>query len=361
MTYYVGSMPVGEHLSHHGIKGMKWGQRRYQNPDGSLTAAGRLRYGVSNTYGRARSGASNFYKKHKRAINTAAGVAAVAGAAYLGSRTKAGRKLAAKAAGRIAKSRLSRSAAKSYKTYGVESPYLTSRAKRRIDRRSSSKVLGGMFDSASRSARRSRIGAQIDDAFGSAKRVKNRAPWYTNGIEGRIANNVARSEKRAARKKVAGMMRPERVRKTNPDFATSAFDSAVKANRRTRIKSQVNDAIRGGRKANSGVKKSGSDFMTRAMDAGERSGRRARISAQVNDALSKPSVRGETARQRKKRISKTVRDTFDSPSRYLGTHTNGQIKRDAARRIAAGIASAYAGAGTAAYISRPKKKKKSRR
>lgn len=32
-------------LYHHGIKGQKWGRRRYQNPDGSLTAAGRKRYG----------------------------------------------------------------------------------------------------------------------------------------------------------------------------------------------------------------------------------------------------------------------------------------------------------------------------
>lgn len=31
-------------LSHAGIKGMKWGKRRYQNPDGSLTPEGKLRY-----------------------------------------------------------------------------------------------------------------------------------------------------------------------------------------------------------------------------------------------------------------------------------------------------------------------------
>ncbi len=34
----------GDYLVHHGIKGQKWGVRRYQNADGTLTAAGKKRY-----------------------------------------------------------------------------------------------------------------------------------------------------------------------------------------------------------------------------------------------------------------------------------------------------------------------------
>lgn len=33
-----------EELKHYGIKGMKWGVRRFQNSDGSLTTEGRKRY-----------------------------------------------------------------------------------------------------------------------------------------------------------------------------------------------------------------------------------------------------------------------------------------------------------------------------
>ena len=38
---------MNNELEHHGIKGMKWGVRRYQNKDGSLTPQGKKRYDLS--------------------------------------------------------------------------------------------------------------------------------------------------------------------------------------------------------------------------------------------------------------------------------------------------------------------------
>ena len=45
------SVLEGVHIEHHGILGQKWGIRRFQNKDGSLTAAGKQRYGSDKPEG----------------------------------------------------------------------------------------------------------------------------------------------------------------------------------------------------------------------------------------------------------------------------------------------------------------------
>lgn len=51
-VYYVAGIPYSNELYHHGVKGQKWGVRRYVNPDGTLTAEGRKRYGTSSGVGK---------------------------------------------------------------------------------------------------------------------------------------------------------------------------------------------------------------------------------------------------------------------------------------------------------------------
>lgn len=45
-NYYGTVWTYGGYLAHHGIKGQRWGIRRFQEEDGTLTAEGRKRYGV---------------------------------------------------------------------------------------------------------------------------------------------------------------------------------------------------------------------------------------------------------------------------------------------------------------------------
>lgn len=59
MNYYVSN----SELYHFGIKGQKWGVRRYQNDDGTLTAAGKKRYSDYENGVRASSETKKAYKR----------------------------------------------------------------------------------------------------------------------------------------------------------------------------------------------------------------------------------------------------------------------------------------------------------
>lgn len=46
--YYEMIWAYGNSLAHYGVKGQKWGMRRYRNEDGSLTSEGRDHYGIGD-------------------------------------------------------------------------------------------------------------------------------------------------------------------------------------------------------------------------------------------------------------------------------------------------------------------------
>lgn len=54
-------------LMHHGILGMKWGVRRYQNKDGSLTPAGKRRM-QTGEIGKSSDSAVSSTSSHKRSV-----------------------------------------------------------------------------------------------------------------------------------------------------------------------------------------------------------------------------------------------------------------------------------------------------
>lgn len=94
MAYYmVAGLPYSAELYHHGIKGQKWGLRRFQQENGTLTSAGRERYAdaiaksAANASGSTKksgssAGSSQRKEKLKKIAKAAAITAGTAAVAY---------------------------------------------------------------------------------------------------------------------------------------------------------------------------------------------------------------------------------------------------------------------------------------
>lgn len=74
-----------DYLQHYGIKGMHWGIRRFQNADGSLTSAGKKRYGSGEGTGSERK---ERIIDGRKIAKGAVMAASIAGAAYLYSKNR---------------------------------------------------------------------------------------------------------------------------------------------------------------------------------------------------------------------------------------------------------------------------------
>ena len=80
------------YLAHHGIKGQKWGIRRFQNADGSYTEAGKKRYGIDTNSERKQIDSRKVKKIVRNTLVTAGVVSVAAASIYVGKKAYSIRK-----------------------------------------------------------------------------------------------------------------------------------------------------------------------------------------------------------------------------------------------------------------------------
>lgn len=173
MAYYAIHRSTDD-LYHHGIKGMKWGVRRFQNEDGSLTSAGKQRYSV----GEAKQNLKNARRERTKAdyefakaFNRASGAGQ-----YARMLTKKGRE-ENKRRDQAMRDRLSDYDAKDKAYKQAKSEYKQAKLQSKIDK-TESKAKNSSFKS-----------SQVTNAYKAAKLKAKQDPSYKNSAEYKAARD----------------------------------------------------------------------------------------------------------------------------------------------------------------------------
>lgn len=386
-----------DYLAHYGIKGMKWGVRRFQNKDGSYTSAGLKRRGGSgaggsrkSASGRARSGSGTNAEARKARMKKAlmigaalAGTAALAygiksgklkgaanalrntgaGQAIGRGMTKLGNTKAGLAARRgVANARIGIGNAKNTalsKYYAAKYDFNNSKAGQRLDitrkvaaqrlKATGGRIAGSRVGKAVGGAGRRVAGgarAGVGAVRGAGRGIASRARAGASAVRGSRAGQAVGSFKRSAGNKINSLaargeqvLKDRKIASNRKKFATSGAKIAKERARQDRF----HNLVKRGESAVNNIKSQ------RAFNSGvrdvARSARREKISNSLSNARSK--VRNN------KYVNKAINK---------GMYVAGNVQRvpgnvaGAARAAGLGAAALGAGYGGMAGLSAAQKK-----
>lgn len=148
-------------LMHHGIKGQKWGVRRFENADGTLTAAGRSRYG--DKADRVEKYSKKAATWEQRAINAKTGIGREVSTAMAIYRRGKADKLADKATGGYKALRIHQNAARSSRSAAESQANIAAGFKKRADEATSSRKQKKLMEAAIKNL----AGAENSEGFGA--------------------------------------------------------------------------------------------------------------------------------------------------------------------------------------------------